>query len=419
MGRVDVSFSLPDLMAGFDERMGKLALFDPLFELARQKRTDQQGNAMPMMELGLLTLLFFFEQKLMRSHKTSVKDLSEYLSTSLSDIYDLEAEEWENIGRRIIQVFRPSSGKKREFPFYHFEKKQEVILYSSILKTDSYDIATNTQYYALDEDGLALIFATKEFYVEFQLSIHQLLLRKQLEKGEFHLALRQIDEMRIDVESLQERIVTVEHEIKRSIVSEDTLRRYQALIEDIIHRLERENDEFNELRKFVRETQDHYYAEREHQTDQRPYALIFKIALALENVHNAHSELLFQCTELQNTALRAARESLYYSGLNAFNFDQDIVSYLVSTPLPTEALRAVVAPFLPLEQVQTWSLLTVFAKQPLMNREEGERNVTSPMEIMGEKASESDFLALRVIHFTSILEALSGIFITIRSKRPY
>jgi len=39
------------------------------------------------------------------------------------------------------------------------------------------------KYYTLDEDGLELIFATKEFYTEFSLSISQLILRKQLEKG--------------------------------------------------------------------------------------------------------------------------------------------------------------------------------------------------------------------------------------------
>ena len=62
--------------------------------------------------------------------------------------------------------------------------KQDTIEYS-ILKANNFDVETNTQYYTLDEDGLELVFATKEFYSEFQLSINQLVLRKQLEKGEF------------------------------------------------------------------------------------------------------------------------------------------------------------------------------------------------------------------------------------------
>lgn len=82
------------------------------------------------------------------------------------------------------------------------------------MRANAFDAKSNTQFYALDEDGLELVFATKEFYSEFQLSIHQLVLRKQLEKGEFQGALRQINEMRVDVETLQERMVKLEHEIK-------------------------------------------------------------------------------------------------------------------------------------------------------------------------------------------------------------
>lgn len=77
----------------------------------------------------------------------------------------------------------------------------------SYLKAAKHDLDTNTQYYVLDEHGLELVFATKEFFSEFQLSINQLLLRKQLEKGEFAGALRQIDEMHMNVEQLQQRII--------------------------------------------------------------------------------------------------------------------------------------------------------------------------------------------------------------------
>ncbi|PIB63889.1 hypothetical protein, partial [Pseudomonas sp. 2995-1] len=75
-----------------------------------------------------------------------------------------------------------------------------------------------------------LLFATKEFYSEFQLSINQLMLRKQLDKGEFKGAFRQINEMRIDVETLEERMGRLKHEIQRSIVSEETFERYQSLL---------------------------------------------------------------------------------------------------------------------------------------------------------------------------------------------
>ncbi|MEC2346026.1 replicative DNA helicase [Paenibacillus barengoltzii] len=396
---------LNDILSGFQERMGKLALFDPLFELSRQRKTDRSGKQVAMMELGLLTLLFFFEKKLMRSRKISVKDLVGFLAVVLEDKYDLDQEELEDIGRRIMHVFRPSSGRKREFPFFHLGTGQEGIHYTSILRTDSYDAATNTQYYALDEDGLELVFATKEFYLEFQLSIHQLLLRKQLEKGEFQGALRQIDEMMIDVETLQERIIALGHEIKRSIVSEETFNRYRSLLEDIFLRLKRENEEFNELRDFVKETKDRIYAERELLKNRLPYELIVRIGVELEKVHNEHTRLLQQSMELESSALRAAKESLYYTGMNAFNFEQDIASFIFGTPLPIEAMKGVAAPFLQLEQAELWSPLTVFAKQQLSGHDDGSV-IEESLLALSEEEGNSSYMRKRTERFVQVLEAL-------------
>lgn len=401
---------LSDILSGFQERMAKLALFDPLFELGRQRKTDRNGKAVAMMELGLLALLFFFEKKLMRSRRTSVKDLVEFLSAVLTDTYVLERDELDDIGRRIIHVFRPASGRKREFAFFHPGTGEEMILYTSILRTDSYEVASNTQYYALDEDGLELVFATKEFYMEFQLSIHQLLLRKQLEKGEFQGALRQIDEMLIDVETLQERIHSLEHEIKRSIVSEETLARYRSLLEDIFLRLKRENEEFSELRDFVKETRDRIYAEREPGVNQRPYELIVRIGIELEKVHNEHTRLLQQSMELESSALRAAKESLYYTGMNAFNFEQDIATFVFGTPLPIEAMKGVLAPFFPLEQSKAWSPLTVFAKQQLSGSDEG-TSVEESFLGLDEERNDSSFVRRRKDRFVQVVEALLRCYI--------
>ena len=64
MGTVGTVVDITQIVSGFQERMAKLALFDPLFELQRQRKTDHDGEAIAMMELGLMALLFFFEQKL-------------------------------------------------------------------------------------------------------------------------------------------------------------------------------------------------------------------------------------------------------------------------------------------------------------------------------------------------------------------
>lgn len=389
-------FDLTQLTSGFRDRMTKLALFDPLFELKGKRKTDRKQQPIDLMELGLLTLLFFFEQKLIRNSKTGMKQLTAYLVKATGEIYDLSEEEVGELARQIMQVFRPASGKKREFSFYNWETKQTEQVYISIIKANAFDLKTNTQYYTLDEDGLELIFATKEFYMEFQLSIHQLVLRKQLEKGEFEGALRQINEMRVDVESLQERMTKLAHEIKRNIVSEETFQRYKTLLDDIYLRLYRENEEFDELRQFVKETKDRIQAEAARSNNPRPYELILRISNELESVHGDHTALFRQSMELKGHALTAAKESLYYTGLDSFNFEQDIASLLFSAPLPLESMKGIVAPFLHIEQPKQWSLLTVWAEQNIQEEQGGAERDNSFMELeSGDEADRFDQLRQR------------------------
>ncbi|MHA7963978.1 replicative DNA helicase [Paenibacillus sp. CAU 1782] len=398
-------FELEGTLNGFQERMSKVALFDPLFELQRKKQTDDNGQPIDMMELGLLALLFFFEQKLMRNTKAGVKDLTHYLHRVIDGKLHVGLPQSEQLARDIIQVFRPSSGKKREFAFYNWETDERQTIYTSILRANAFDAKHNTQFYALDEDGLELVFATKEFYSEFQLSIHQLVLRKQLEKGEFQGALRQINEMRVDVESLKERILKLGHEIKRSIVSEETLKRYSGLLEDIYLRLQRENEEFDELRQFVKETLMRLYGNDTMEKQERAYSYILRISGELEKVHAEHDGLLQQCMELKNQALSSARESLYYTGLSSFNFEQDVASKIFGFPLPLESMKGIMAPFIGLERRKVWSPLTLFAEQSIAGRGEQEPREEGFLTAADED-NELKFTIKRGAFFKDIMELL-------------
>lgn len=361
---------IQDITNGYLERMRRLALFDPLYELDQKRQQDHIGKMIDMKGLGLLTLLFFFEQKLIRHYKTGIKQLSVFLRKLTENQYRLEEADYEKLARTIIQTFRPTSGKKRSYLFFDWELNKENAVEYSLLKANNFDIETNTQYYTLDEDGLELVFATKEFYSEFQLSINQLMLRKQLDRGEFKGALRQINEMRIDVESLEERMTKLKHELQRSIVSEETFERYKQLLEDIHSRLTREDEEFKELRQFVKETRERLYSKDIHKKEKKTYEMILTITSELEAVHYDHSRLLEQTITLKNITLITAQESLYYTGIQAFNFDQDVVSPLVSAPLPLEAMEGIIHPFLKVEENKLWTPLAVLAEQNITEERE-------------------------------------------------
>jgi hypothetical protein len=99
---------------GYRERIRRLALFDPLFDLERKRSTDLNGQPIDMKGLGLLALLFFFEQKLMRQYKTGVKQLASFLKKLTENVYVLDDEMYEDLARTIIQTCSPDDGEKTE-----------------------------------------------------------------------------------------------------------------------------------------------------------------------------------------------------------------------------------------------------------------------------------------------------------------
>ncbi len=359
------------IFEGYKERIGRIALFDLFYQMDKKQKTDHQGKQLDYFGMYLVTLIFFFENMLQRNRQVSIEDLSVFLKTTFQKHYTLDYQGYEDIARSFVEAMRPTSGRRNYRQFYNYETEKEDRVEYSLLKVAGWDQERNVQYYALDEQGLELIFATKEYFSEFQISISQLILRKQLEKGEFVGALRQIDEMQIGVQSIKEKINHIKHEVQRNIVSDEIYGRYQELIEDINRRLKREHEEFEEIATFVQETKDLY--ERSHhlsEKDQGAFSMVIRIDNELADVHHLHGSLLEESIELKMSALKAARESLYFIGVSSFNFEQEIVGKMLSLPMPLEETEVIAHPYLGRSQAKIWSPLAVFAPQWI--KKEGE-----------------------------------------------
>lgn len=392
------------LTDGYKERMRRLALFDVLYELKRNRDEDVNDNRIDMHGLGLLTLLFFFEHKLLRSNQAGKSELATYLKQLTAEQYELSPKQEMILATKLVEAFRPPGGKRRAVEFYNWETNRDETIAFSILKDNGFDAETGRQFYTLDEDGIELIFATKEFYSEYQLSINQLMIRKQLEKGEYSSALRQINEMRINVETLRERMMKLKHEVQRNIVSEDTFERYKKLLEDIRFRLTRENEEFIELENFVYETRTRLFEKDYHLEEPQAYSYILSITKELESVHNEHSKLLTESQVLINDTLMAAQQSLYYMGVEAFNFKQDIVLPIINKPLPLHTMQGVLHPFFKLPQAQMWSPLTILEAQSFRD-ERADLLEDRFLEVDEESLDSEDQLLLKE-HFSEYVDLL-------------
>ena len=387
----------------FHERMGRLLLFAPLYQLRKKEYTLAPGKVITGMELGLMTLLFFFEKMLDGKRNAGIRELAENLAVETGGRLG-DGADYEKIAREIVAVFRPASGRRRQEIFFDYEKDAKGSLNFTYLKADKASIGMGEQYYVLDEQGLELLFATKEYFSEFQLSLNQIILRKQLERGQFKLALRQIEEMRIDVDTIRNRISRVRQEIHRSIMSEKTLEHYRKLVRDIRERLESEEKTFIELREFVETTRKNANSAASDTTSLEYYANILEVEKNLERVHGQHRKLLEMGIDMEIHALRAVEEALYTAGLDSFNFSQEITGRLFDVPLPLSSARTLTKPFMPPNYKRSWSFFRIFHPQRLIRLEEAKTEQAFP-EVVAEEREKTELNNIRQ-HYHGIMKAL-------------
>jgi len=375
---------LVDTTKGFGERSKRLAIFTPLFLLKGKRKMATLPFEIDWFNMGLLTLLFFFESKLHRQGKKGRLELADYLYEVTQAQIGAQREKYDLIADTIIDGFRDPMGRRHTESFFNWETGETEEFQFSILKTDAFDQENNRQYFTLDEDGLELIFATKEYFSEFRISIAQLLIRKQLEKGEFASALHEIHEMRIAVQTLRDHIHRLGLEVTRNIISDDTYGKYVKIIESVYERLTREDQEFRELYAFVKETKGKMQFENQQRVDEDARLQIAQVAIELGEVHQMHQNLLYGAMQLKNKALEAARQALFSAGIQRFNFDQEIVSRITSSPLPPQAVTGLAHPFTRLHQETSWSLFAMFFEQRLQRGGKDEESVAYPTLDDGE-----------------------------------
>ncbi|GIP37914.1 hypothetical protein J31TS4_11940 [Paenibacillus sp. J31TS4] len=357
MGRL-----VEDAVKGYGERIKRLAIMDPLFRLKYRKRNGEDDDV-DWFSMGLLTLLFFFECMLQRQKKKGVPELADFLFEVCGNQLQLSRDRFVDIAETIIQAYRDPTGKRREEVYHDWESNATEVYHYSILKTAGFDKTAKRQYYTLDEAGIELVFATKEYFSEFRISINQLLIRKQLEKGEFANALTEIHEMRIAVETIREQMWRLGLEVVRNIISDETYQKYLQVVKATHERLEREDEEFRELYSFVVDTTRKQSGDLQTQKDLRAYEQLLQISKELGEAHHMHQQLLNESIILKNKAIDAAKQALYSVGLQTFHFDQEIVSRLVSSPLPPVAAQGLASAFTSLACHQSWSLLSLFDRQ--------------------------------------------------------
>jgi len=167
-----------DCLKDFRGRMQSLA---PFIHLSRKLSGFQKYNEVDMVSIGFSVLLFILENMLIGREECSIDDIAGFLQTILKRSYDINMtqEESREMAFYIRDSISGSGGEVLEFKFKNLENNKDESIPIKLIDTSYYEIKKSARY-KLTDQGMELLFKTREIYSEFRINITQMYLKQQI-----------------------------------------------------------------------------------------------------------------------------------------------------------------------------------------------------------------------------------------------
>lgn len=372
-----------EALQNFHERMKNIAGFWPLLRL-RELRKYQEYD---LLALGVGVLLLILEHMVVGRVESDHGDVARFLRQTVLDSYgtQISEEESRDLASYLLASLR-NDGRAFEFTFRNLETNQDDKHLFHLIENGNYQVASGQIRFKLSDDGLDLLFKTREMYKELRITISQLLLRQQIEKGVFEDAIRTVQALGLDVRQLREEIERMKMSIKRD-VSQFSLPKYEAMLSAIREQFEKEKQMFDELNNLVRETREKYELRGgQEEEGNRTLNQLVEISQRLNQVNNLHNKLLVDKLDLQEMVLEALEEGIVMGFRSKVNFEREFLDMVMREQTPLEQVKNVVQPLLSLNIRKRFNIHKAFAPQ-VVQVEEKERAEDKPDLAMEEVAA--------------------------------
>lgn len=350
-----------DALAGFRDRMNNIAAFWPLFRL-RELRKYQEYD---LMAFGLGVLLLILEHMLIGRVECDYGDVARFLREGIQEVYGQEVSEEESreLASYLLSQLR-NDGRAFEFTYRNLESREEERHVFHLIENGTYHVASGQIRFKLSDVGLDLLFKTREMYKELRISISQLLLRQQIEKGVFEDALRTVETLGLDVRQLREEIERMKMGIKRD-VSQFSLTKYEAMLSLIREQFDKERQMFEELNNLIRETRDNFERKQGGKREEVAINRLVEVSQRLNQVQNLHNKLLVDKLDLQELVLESLEEGIVSGFRSKVNFEREFLDPLMQNQVPLANVRRLIEPLMSLNVRKRFNVHKAFAPQPV------------------------------------------------------
>lgn len=376
-----------EIVQGFEERMNNIAVFAPLLNL--QQKTKYPYH---LPSLSLAVMLFILEDMLRGEKNCTYENVAYFLKDLINRQYqdDLSYEEALNFTYYLVREGLMNNGRPQAFTYVDLETGAEKAYKFHLIELDEYDLQDKSVRLKLSTVGLELLFKTKEMYNELQVSITQLYLRQQIQKGVFDGALRSVEELSLAVKNEKAKIRELEERIIRDVLQVAREKELEKQMQRVNEQLERERRVFKELEELIEQTMQEYHSGAIGEKESQAIEKILKVKRKLLQVIHQH-ESLFTDKILVQKLMNKSLETMILTAFNTkVNFETEFLRPIVRKNLGIDVLKKLLDPLLPVKRPQFFHPGRVFMEQPLKREGDAEPDQQELLELEEEMLRQQE-----------------------------
>ncbi|MGM0501025.1 MAG: hypothetical protein ACQERJ_00725 [Bacillota bacterium] len=370
------------VLEGFTERMKNILVFKPLFDLEQKRKYNYS-----LLELGIAVLLFIFEKMLVNEDCT-YKDIAQFLQDLIIEQSgtELNFDEAQELASHLVRDCLLNKGVAHKFNYQNYEANKEEEYNFDLIRLKEYEIGNQFVKLELSTTGLELLFKTKEIYNELQVSITQLYLKQQIQKGVFDGALDSVEELKLAVKNEKKRLQELREKIIRDVLQVAKEGSYEQELDRINDQLERESETFQELMELVKDTIDKY----QEKYDNKNLNKVMKLRSELLTTTELHDSLLNTKLEISELMNKSMENMILNTFSTTVNFETEILETVINNDNHLEQLQQVIAPLLSSTVNSTFNLNRIFEEQRLYNQTEAKEDELIDLNTAAKERQEAE-----------------------------
>lgn len=353
---------LKEIFEGFEERMRNIAVFFPIFELNQKTKYPY-----PPVPVGVAVLLYILEDMLRGEKDCTYEKIAYFLKDLIESqfqekiSYDLAME----LTQYWVREGLMNRGRPHVFTYPDWETGREKTHKFHLIELEEYQIVDKIVRLKLSSAGLEFLFKTKEMYNELQVSITQLYLRQQIQKGVFDGALRSVVELSLAVRNEKDKIKKLEEKIIRDVLQVAREQELEKQIERVNEQLNREKKIFKDLEDLIEYTMQELNSGNLTEKEEIAISKVMQIKRKLLDVISEHESLFTDKIRIQKL-MNQTIESMIISAFNTkVNFETEFLRPVVQKNAEIDVLKKILDPLLPIKRKPLFNPAKIFLEQPL------------------------------------------------------